>query len=89
MTRGWDLVISRLEAGDSGGYECQVVDREDRTTTRITRELLVTPGDKFTGGAANIPLQRDDPSSVTGESKKDIPWCYNFSCVRGSPRIKG
>ena len=70
ITRGWDLVISRLRAGDSGGYECQVVDREDRSMTRVTRELVVTSGDKFISlGEEGGLLQRDDPSSVWGENR--------------------
>ena len=67
ITRGWDLVISRLKAGDSGGYECQVVNRGEGSLTRVTRELIVTPGDKFISLGAGL-LQRDDPSSVRGEN---------------------
>ena len=66
ITRGWDLVISRLKAKDSGGYECQVVDRVDRTMTRVTRELIVTSEDKLISLEEGF-LQRDDPSSVKGE----------------------
>ena len=69
ITRGWDLVISRLKAGDSGGYECQVVDRVDRTMTRVTRELIVTSEDKLIS-LEEAFLQRDDPSSVRGEDRR-------------------
>ena len=68
VTRGWDLVISRLRAGDSGGYECQVVNRVEGTMVRVTRELMVTPGDKFISLEEGL-LQRDDPSSVRGEGE--------------------
>ena len=90
LTRGWDLVISRLKAGDTGGYECQVVDREDRTMTRVTRELIVTPGDKFISLGEEGLLQRDDPSSVGGEARDNYGgFGIKRKCFRKSPRLKG
>ena len=72
VTRDCDLVIARLGAEDGGGYECQVVDRVDRTMTRVTRELIVTSEDKLISLEEGF-LQRDDPSSVRGEDRGTSP----------------
>ena len=88
ITRGWDLVISRLKAKDSGGYECQVVDRVDRTMTRVTRELIVTSEDKLISLEEGF-LQRDDPSSVRGEDRRTRKSGIKLKSFRKSPRLEG
>ena len=88
ITRGWDLVISRLKAGDSGGYECQVVDRVDRTMTRVTRELIVSSEDNLISLEEDF-LQRDDPSSVRGEDMMTRKSGIKLKSFRKSPRLEG